>query len=112
MTPIATLKPAEIKRRRGGARPGAGRKPSELTVAFRDYFADDVDDLFGALRDLALGHRRADREGRVYSVPPDQRALMYVLDRLLGKAREEGEAAPDLSALLTALRGERTSATA
>ena len=90
--------------RRGGARTGAGRKPSELTERFRKYFAPDLDALLEALKDLALGHQRADTQGRVYTVVPDRGALTYILDRLLGKPRAEGEA-PDVEQLLAELRG-------
>jgi hypothetical protein len=102
--PTMTLIPAPINRPRGGYRPGAGRKPSELTERFRDYFAGDLDALLAALQDLALGHQREDAQGRVYTVAPDRGALTYVLDRLLGKPRAEGEA-PDVEQLLVELRG-------
>src|SRR5215213_1517237 len=90
--------------RRGGARSGAGRKPSELTQRFRDHFAPDLDTLLDALQDLALGHQREDTQGRVYTVAPDRGALCYILDRLLGKPQAEGEA-PDVGPLLAELRG-------
>ena len=97
-----TQKSPQIKR--GGSRPGAGRKPSELTLKFREYFDDSLDDLLWALFDLAKGHWREDSRGRVYRVAPDRAAIVYVLDRLLGRPREEGEAPADLARLLDELR--------
>jgi hypothetical protein len=95
--------------KRGGPRPGSGRKPGELTQRFREYFARDLDGLMAALRDLALGHYREDDRGRVYAVAPDRQALCYVLDRLLGKVATEGAGdrdrePADLAAVLAALR--------
>ena len=102
--PGPTLKVAPFKR--GGARAGAGRKPSELTERFRDHFAGDLDALMVALADLALGQYREDERGRVYTTAPDRGALVYILDRLLGKPKTEGDGPPaDLGELLRALRG-------
>lgn len=107
VTPTATLISRPIKR--GGPRPGSGRKPGALTQRFREYFARDLDALLAALRDLALGHYREDERGRVYAVAPDRQALCYILDRLLGKPQPEGATEPiDLGAVLAALRGAGT----
>ena len=64
-----------------------------------------MDALLHALGDLATGHLREDSRGRVYRVAPDRAAIMYVLDRLLGRPREEGAAPEDLAGLLAELRG-------
>ena len=101
-----TLNPKPIKLRRGGRRAGAGRKPGELTERFRIHFEGDLPALLVALGDLALGSYREDERGRVYSVAPDRAAICYILDRLLGKPKTEGEAATvDVTELLGALRG-------
>ncbi len=99
----ATLNSGKIKRR-GGPRPGAGRKPAKLTLKFRQYFEGSLEDFLDALSELALGHHREDSRGRVYGVAPDRAAIVYVLDRLLGRPREEGEAQADLARLLAELR--------
>ncbi len=99
----ATLNSGKIKRR-GGPRPGAGRKPGVLTLKFRQYFEGSLEDFLDALSELALGHHREDSRGRVYLVAPDRAAIVYVLDRLLGRPREEGEAPADLAQLVAELR--------
>ena len=75
-----------------------------MTQRFRDYFEGDMDALLHALEDLATGHLREDSRRRVYQVAPDRAAIVYVLDRLLGRPREEGEAPADLARLLAELR--------
>ena len=100
----ATLNSQQIKRR-GGPRPGAGRKPAKLTLKFRQYFEGSLEAFLDALSELALGHHREDSRGRVYLVAPDRAAIVYVLDRLLGRPREEGESPADLAGLLAELRG-------
>ena len=102
---MTTLNSEKIKRR-GGPRPGAGRKPAALTLKFRHYFEGSLEDYLDALSELALGHHREDSRGRVYLVAPDRAAIVYVLDRLLGRPREGGEAPPDLAGLLAELRGK------
>ena len=60
-----------------------------------------------ALVDRALGHRYVDSKGRVYTASPDIRAAIYLIDRLLGKVREEAPGAKvDMSSLMEALRGD------
>ena len=98
-----TLNSQKIKR--GGPRPGAGRKPSALTQRFREHYAGSLEELLEALSELALGHYREDSKGRTYRVPPDRASITYILDRLLGRPREEGEAPADLAGLLAELRG-------
>ena len=98
-----TQKTLQIKR--GGARAGAGRKPSLLTQRFREHYAGSLEELLEALSELALGHHREDSKGRTYRVPPDRASITYILDRLLGRPREEGEVSEDLVALLAELRG-------
>jgi hypothetical protein len=100
----ATLKSLRINGRHGGARRGAGRKPSELTVAFREFFEGDLDALLSGLRSLALGQYREDERRRIYLTAPDRASICYILDRLLGRMRD-AEPPLDLTRLLTALRG-------
>ena len=77
-----------------------------MTQRFRDYFEGDMDALLHALGELATGHLREDSRRRVYRVAPDRAAIIYVLDRLLGRPREEGGAPADLAGLLANLRGD------
>ncbi len=52
-----------------------------------------------------MGHLREDSRGRVYRVAPDRAAIVYILDRLLGRPREEEMAPRDLARLVGELRG-------
>ncbi len=97
-----TQKTLQIKR--GGARAGAGRKPSLLTQRFREHYAGSLEELLEALSELALGHYREDSKGRTYRVPPDRASITYILDRLLGRPKEEGETSANLAGLLAELR--------
>ena len=98
-----TQKTSQIKR--GGARAGSGRKPSLLTQRFREHYEGSLEALLGALSELALGHCREDSKGMTYRVPPDRASITYILDRLLGRPRAEGESPADLAGLLAELRG-------
>lgn len=78
---------------RGGARPGAGRKPKAVVYAYpireaegkiRDRLPWIVDRLF----ELATGVRvqSETRNGPVvYRQPPDRQACEYLMDRIMGK---------------------------
>lgn len=98
-----TLKPGTTNRR-GGPRPGSGRKPGALTLAFREHFEPSLPALLAALGDLALGHSREDDKKRVYVVAPDRASITYILDRLLGRPPTEGEPTADVAKLVEALR--------
>ena len=83
---------------KGGARPGAGRKPkgikrvtysSPIKVA-EAKIASKLPWLVDKLIELVEGVEieRVDRQGqrRIYSQPPDRQAAEYLIDRILGKA--------------------------
>jgi hypothetical protein len=92
---------------RGGYRPGAGRrKITEGEREVLDKLRGRLPELVDVLLDRALGHRYEDSTGRVYSASPDIRATIYLIDRALGKVREEALGPTvDLVALIGALRG-------
>jgi len=93
---------------RGGYRPGAGRR--KLTEGERqaiDKIRARLPELVEVLMDRAVGHRYQDSMGRVYTAAPDVRAAMYLIDRGLGKVREEAATTSvDVSELIEALRGD------
>ena len=86
---------------RGGKRPGAGRKPlavKRLTEKqlMEEWIKRDLEDYYNNLRALATGEilvekddRRAKSGKRVYKVAPDRAALEYLVNRLLGKPKEQ-----------------------
>jgi hypothetical protein len=95
--------PAKDGSRRGGARPGSGRKPRPTTLVVND-FNQVARDLIGPrlpmlLEDLfvlACGVKIQDfdRDGKVievYTTPPDRQACEYLINRLLGKPTEKNE---------------------
>jgi hypothetical protein len=92
---------------RGGYRPGAGRpKRTDAEKEALERLRGRLPELLDALLDRALGHRHEDSTGRVYSASPDIRAAIYLIDRALGKVREEAPGPTvDLAALIGALRG-------
>lgn len=93
---------------RGGYRPGAGRR--KLTDGERealDKLRGRLPELVDVLLDRALGHREVDSMGRVYTRSPDIRAAIYLVDRVLGKVRDDAPGpSVDLGALIEALRGD------
>ena len=93
---------------RGGRREGAGRR--KLTESERqalDRVRGRLPELLDALLDRALGHRYQDAAGRVYTAAPDIRAAIYLIDRAVGKVREEAPGPTmDLGALIEALKGD------
>ena len=85
---------------RGGARPGAGRKPKAETYArpiraAEDRIADRLPVLVDRLLDLASGvtvqEVGSDGEARVYTRPPDRQAAEYLLNRIMGKPTDRSE---------------------
>jgi hypothetical protein len=82
----------------GGARPGAGRKafadrfPSQTEQCTQLLAAHAVAIMQGQI-DLAVGAMvmETDKEGgeRVYRRPPDQRAGAALIDRFMGKVKDE-----------------------
>lgn len=93
---------------RGGYRPGAGRrKLTESEKEALDRLRGRLPELVDVLLDRALGHREVDSMGRVYTRSPDIRAAIYLVDRVLGKIREEAAVqSVDVAALVEALRGD------
>jgi len=93
---------------RGGYRPGAGRrKLTEGEWEALDKLRGRLPELVDVLLDRALGHREVDSMGRVYTRSPDIRAAIYLIDRVLGKIREEAAVeSVDVAALVEALRGD------
>jgi hypothetical protein len=89
--------------RRGGARPGSGRKPGPTTLVVRDFHQVARDQvgpclpiLLDALIEMAVGIKIKDvgpdgKETEYYSVPPDRQACEYLINRLLGKPTEKSE---------------------
>jgi hypothetical protein len=96
--------PAKDGSRRGGARPGSGRKPNPTTVVVNDFHRT-ARDLIGPrlpmlleeVYALAMGVKMVDVDPKTgetteyYTVPPDFRACEYLINRLLGKPREHQE---------------------
>ncbi len=82
---------------RGGARPGAGRKPLGIKrlinptpiqaaeAKIRDRLPWLVDQLMILAEGIEIEKR--DRQGRLrtYTAPPDRSAIEYLIDRILGK---------------------------
>lgn len=86
----------------GGKREGAGRKKASHTILaeeMRKKLVEEVNkklpELLEAKFDLALGHQvlEIDKEGeeRVYTKSPDGNTLRYLLDQVIGKAKENVE---------------------
>lgn len=84
----------------GGARPGAGRKPKDekfkLPIAKAEKrIADRLPSLIDRALELADGVtvQEVDRDGGivVYTKPPDLKAIIYLVDRVMGKPTERQE---------------------
>lgn len=82
---------------RGGARPGAGRKPKAAKYATpiataEQRIADRLPWLIDTLFELANGVavQELTKDGRsVYQTPPDRQALEYLINRVMGKPVEK-----------------------
>jgi hypothetical protein len=92
--------------KRGGARPGAGRKRKRDLLAgpieqLREAIEEIAPDVGPALRDLVTGVYReevtADGTVRVYRQPPNLGAIQEVLNRTLGKPSQAIELSGDLT---------------
>jgi hypothetical protein len=79
---------------RGGARPGAGRKPTREKYASKiaaaeKKIADRLPGIVDSLLELAGGvtvqEIGLDGEARVYTQKPDFKAASYLMDRIMGK---------------------------
>lgn len=92
---------------RGGARPGAGRKPKAIKYAgpvdaAERKIVDSLPHLVEAQLKLALGQVIVQDENpvtgelNVYAVAPDRRAGQYLLDRIMGKPTERIDLDADL----------------
>lgn len=84
----------------GGARPGAGRKPKDekfkLPIAKAEKrIADRLPSLIDRALELADGVtvQEVDKDGGivVYTKPPDLKAIIYLVDRVMGKPTERQE---------------------
>lgn len=89
---------------KGGARPGAGRKPKAEKYArpinaAEKKIADHLPLIVDALLELAQGvHVEAttpEGEPIVYQKPPDRGAAEYLLDRIMGKPMQRQEISGD-----------------
>jgi hypothetical protein len=85
---------------KGGARPGAGRKPKaekfkQPIAKAEKRIADRLPSLIDKMLDLADGVmvEEVDLSGEktVYQRPPDRVALIYLIDRIMGKPTERRE---------------------
>jgi hypothetical protein len=82
---------------KGGARPGAGRKPKGIKRVIHASpiqvveakISEKLPWLADKLFELAEGVQvqKTDRRGRtrIYSEPPDRQAIEYLMDRVMGK---------------------------
>ena len=85
---------------RGGARPGAGRKPKAekfetvINLAERQI-VDKLPKLLDNMMDLANGvaveETDAYGEKKVYERPPDRQACEYLINRIMGRPTERTE---------------------
>lgn len=87
------VRTVNLPKKRGGARPGSGRKKKAIKYASQnEYFNflvdQDFDELYRALKDCAMGHfvEETDLNGntRVYVQKPNPDALKYIMNRRLG----------------------------
>jgi hypothetical protein len=85
---------------RGGARPGAGRKPKaekfKLPIAraerrIADRLPELIDNLFALAAGVAVEEADAQGHPRVYSRPPCYKSNAYLIDRILGKPKQAVE---------------------
>lgn len=90
---------SKAKSRRGGRRPGAGRKVAARTKLRAEWVAEadrliveKLPYLVGQLFLLAEGIevQVAEKNGgtRTYSEPPDREAIKYLMDRALGRPKQ------------------------
>jgi hypothetical protein len=86
------------KSKRGGTRPGAGRKSKLATKLREDFNAvatglliEWLPEILGNLKAAADGFKTRNAEGVVYEVPPSVPANIYLADRLLGRPRQAVE---------------------
>lgn len=103
-TPLNEAKP---KSRRGGARPGAGRKrnvekfgdlrkitDAELRTIVKEHVPHALKDL---VKGVYVEERNRDGSTRVYQQPPNVRAIEAVLERVFGKVTDKVEHSGTLS---------------
>lgn len=85
----------------GGARPGAGRRPrpkqhEQAIEAAEAQIVEALPNVIGALLELSLGITVQEVDEKtgainVYTRPPDGKAGMYLVDRILGKPTQRAE---------------------
>lgn len=88
---------------RGGARPGAGRKPSAVRrvvhataiqlaeTKIRDRLPWLVDQMIILAEGVEIQKTDARGRTRIWSVPPDRAAIEYLMDRVMGKPKQPVE---------------------
>ena len=85
---------------RGGARPGAGRKPKaekfETAISRAEKrIVDKLPDLIDNMMDLAAGvvveETDANGDKKIYERPPDRQACEYLINRIMGRPTERSE---------------------
>lgn len=90
---------------RGGARPGAGRKPKAVKYErpvnrAERQIVDSLPRIVDAQIKLALGQIIVSEETlegpSVYAVPPDARAGQYLMNRIMGRPIERHEIEADV----------------
>lgn len=103
------MNPQKPKSNRGGARPGAGRKPKRekyigAVEQAERRIADRLPLLIDRMIELADGVsvEEVDKDGKrmVYLRPPDRQAAEYLINRVMGKPTERKEiSGPDAGPL-------------
>jgi hypothetical protein len=81
---------------KGGARPGAGRKPkaekySRDINAAEKKIRDSLPDIVDAQIALAKGLKTTTAEGGVYTTVPDKAAGQYLMNRIMGSPIQKQE---------------------
>jgi hypothetical protein len=85
---------------KGGARPGAGRKPKGIksltpiaTAEGRivDRLPQLIDNLFSLADGVTVQEETPQGGPRVYTRPPDRQANEYLINRIMGKPTERKE---------------------
>jgi hypothetical protein len=91
------ISPSEsAPRKNGGARPGAGRKRKHdvhgtAIVRAEKQIRDRLPELIDKMMELSAGvlsEKYTITGTVVYQMPPDYKALAYLIDRIMGKATE------------------------
>lgn len=85
---------------KGGARPGAGRKPQGIKsltpvvaaeARIRDRLPSLIDNLFALADGVTVQEETSQGGTRVYTRPPDRQANEYLINRIMGKPIDRKE---------------------